>query len=366
MKSTKNKRQSFRSPRQVEDFWNLYKQDIYVEKPPHQLPPWLWPLLIFLLIILIVFWAAPTVIKRLQDGADGQANEPAQVVRIYDEQTRVVAEPVADVFAAADIKAARLTQALFDEPITILPASITYGFSKVRLADGTVGYMLTTELSERSDAIEPALAVNKLVVATTTKRIMSHANKGTLVAEVMMGTVLYADYRGDGISRVQLPSGGTGWISDDGLVILPPDGQIKPVADGVRYFCSTAMSFHNVTILDNGQSVDGISLPGIARIAAAVNGVSLPRSMAEQMNSGRAVSWSKNPETNLVDYELLQPGDLVFFAQVEDPEQVSQMAIWIDERQMLVESISNSAIRLLDPAQDEVLWSRLIAIRRIF
>jgi predicted RecA/RadA family phage recombinase len=366
LKSKKRQNQGFRSPRKVEDFWSLYKKDLYVEKPPNQMPPWMTPLITFVVIVLVIFWAAPTVLHRLEKGASNQNQQQPLVARIYDQTTWVVKEPVADVFAKADLKAGRLTQVLYNEPVTVLPANITYGFSKVKLGDGTQGYMLTAELSQYRDAIEPALAINKLVVATTTKRIMSHANKGSLVAEVMMGTILYADYRGDGISRVQLPSGDTGWVSDDGLVILPPDGKITPVADGARYFCSSAMAFHNVTILTNGQSVNGVSLAGVARVAAFVNGVTLPRSMADQMTSGQAVALKRNKDTSQVDFSQLKPGDLVFFARADQPDKVAQMAICIDDRQLLVENQGQSAIRLMDPTQNLALWSRVMAIRRIF
>ncbi len=364
---TKNKKiQAFRPPRQVEDFWNLYKKDLYVEKPPNQMPPWLRPLLVFLLIVLTVFWIAPTIIHRIQTGITNQDRQPLQIARIYNTDNRVVDRPVADVFAAADLKADRLTEVLYNEPVTVLPGTTTYGFTHVRLGDGTGGYMLTADLSTRTDAIEPALAIHKLVVTVATKRIMSHASKGTLVTEVAMGTVLYADYRGDGISRVQLPTGDVGWISDEGLIILNPQGSIQPVADGARYFCTTAMAFHNVTLLTNGQSIAGASLPGIARIAAFVNGVNLPRSMAAQMNSGQEVPLIRNPETKLVEYSQLEPGDLVFFARPDQPDQIDQMAICTDTRQLLIENKSQSAIRLLDPALNEALWSRVIAIRRIF
>ena len=356
----------FEPPMQIDKHWPIYRENVYVDSKPKRLPYWATPLITLLAIVVVVFYLAPTISRRVINLAHNRDSEGQQISRSYDEKNRVVSSPMADLYASADLKAKRLTQVLYNEPVTLFDVKTTYGFRQVQLSDGMTGYMRESDLSTYCDAAEPGLAINKLVVATGSKRIMSHAKTGTLIVEVMMGTVLYTDYRGDGISRVLLPSGGSGWISDDGLIILPPDGEVLPAENGSRYFTTTALSFLNVTLLNRGMTVYGASIPGIARVSAAVNGVALPRMIEDQFTSGNPVTLERDPDTQLVRTDSLQPGDLLFFGQTPDASEPVRMAICINENSMLVENQGRSSIRLLDPAKDEALWTNLIAIRRIF
>lgn len=363
-------KQGFVPPRQVEDHWQFYRKGLYVARPGRNLPAWLIPLAALLLIIVLVFWAVPTAITRIQNALNaGQDASQDQASLLYDLSTWTVNRSVADVFDRDDLKAGRVTQALFNEPVTILPAGCTYGFVKVRLTDGLEGYMRSTDLVDSRQSIEPDLFINKLVIASPTKRVMSHASRGTLVVEVTMGTVLFADYRGDGISRVRLPDGSEGWISDEGVIVLPPLGQIQPAAAGARYFCTTALAFNQVTVLPNGQSVRGISTAGIARLSAAVNGINLPRSLQGQSQSGTLVPLAQDETTGMIKLETLQAGDLVFLAAQGDKSATPQpvdMAIYMGSGQILYARVNQSAIRLTDLTQNTDLWQRIIQARRLF
>lgn len=362
-------RQGFVPPRQVEDHWNLYRKEIYVARPGRGLPAWFLPFLTLVLIIVIVFWIAPAIINHLQSSKTaGQEQQGNQASLLYDENTWTVSNAVADVFASDDLKADRVTQALYNEPVKILSKDCTYGFAQIQLNDSTKGFMLVKDLADYRDSIEPDLFRYKLIVSAPSKRIMSHASQGTLLVEVMMGTVLYADYRGDGISRVKLPDGSAGWISDDGVVILSPHGKIKPPADGAKYFCSTALAFNQVTKLENGQSIKGISTAGIARLAALVNGLELPRSVAAQSKYGQAVTLAKNKETGLVKLELIKSGDLVFFANSssEKDKTPDTLAICIDQNQVLYVRPGQTSIKLIDLTQNKDLWKQIFLVRRLF
>lgn len=365
----RRRKHGFISPRKVEDRWNFYRKGMYVERRRHGLPGWLLPLLALLLIVVMVFWGVPTIISRLQaviNADQGQTDN--QVNLLYGEDTWTVSKPVADVFDSDDLKAGRVTQALYNEPVRILSRDCAFGFAQVRLQDGTEGFMFLKDLADSRESIEPDLSSYRLVVAANTKRIMSHASSGTLLVEVVMGTVLFADYRGDGISRVRLPDGSEGWISDDGVIVLPPLGQIEPVAEGARYFCSTALAFNKVTVLQNGQSIYGVSTTGIARLAAAINGVTLPRSLAGQALSGQGISLSLDEETGLADLEQILPGDLVFLSAAagNNEGQPESLAICVDRNQVLYARPGQTSIKLIDLTQNIDLWQRIITVRRLF
>lgn len=405
----RSNRGKYVNPRQVEHHWNFYKKGIYIAKPSSGLPGWFLPLIALVLIVVLVFWGVPAAITRMQNQQQNPTGEDTPENQlIYDDRTQVVNRPIADIFDQPDLKAARVTQALYNEPVTIRPsgeigetgAAGATGFAPVALADGTTGFIMTRDLTARRTSIEPGLYRYKLVIATATKRIMSHASQGTLLVEVMMGTVLYADYRGDGISRVGLPDGTTGWISDEGVIVLPIGGAIETPDDAARYFCSTALTFRQVTVIENGQSIRGVSTTGIARLAAMINGLSVPRTLAGLSEMGSQIVVPRDPATGLIDLAALQPGDLLFLAAEPVPtagadeagnEETDSttsdskatgsvpeegtvvpaaspvaLAIYVDTNQILFARPIHSAIQLLDLSRQEDIQQRIVLIRRLF
>lgn len=365
-KSRNKRKKRFSSPRQVEDYWNFYRHDVYIEKPGRRLPGWLLPLLALLLIIALLFWAVPAVISRIQlfdkERQDGKEEPPAL---IYSEDIWTVGKPVADIFTAADIKAERESQVLYNEPVKVLPDETGYGFRKVKLADGTEGFMLLSDLVDSRDSIEPAYYQYKLVVGNLTKRVMSHSSRGTLLVEVMLGTVLFADYSGDGIYRVHLPGGDIGWISDEGVVVLGPEAEIAVPDQGGRYFTSTALLFNQITVLENGQSIMGISPAGIIRLAAFVNGVNLPRGIDRISQSGFPVGLIYNQESGLVEFDSLAKGDILVLDSGSGDEP-PDLAVYVDIGQILYAREGHTSIRLYDLTNNEDLWQRVTGARRLF
>jgi hypothetical protein len=357
---------SWKSPRQVENYWTFYKKDVYVSKRSSGLPGWLLPLLALVLIVVLVFWAAPLAVSRYQ--AQQSPPDPDLTARewLYDERTLVVGRPVADVFDRPDLKAGRVTQALYNEPVTLLAAAVPAGYVAVRLQDGVTGYMMASDLTAVRDSIEPALFLYKAVVINSSKRVMSHARRGTLLAEVMMGTVLYIDYRGAGVSRVLLPDGTSGWISDDGVVILPAEGKIEQPYNPNRAFCSTALTFLQATVLDNGQTIRGISTVGIVRLAAGINGLDLPRTLPGLLTAGSPVALQADETTGLIGLEDLQPGDLLILSDRQNPDEAADLAIYIDVDQILYARPSQTSMRLLNLSKNEDIWRRIMAVRRLF
>ena len=358
------------------------------------MPPWFAPLIVFLLIVALIFWAAPTVLSRLQIDIGKNEGETATVKYLYDESYRAVKQPVADVFAQPDIKSHRVAQTLYNEPVKVVEDEISWGFNQVLLPDGTSGYMLASDLSSDKQSLEPGLGFYQVTVVQSAKRIMSHARSGTMLVEVMMGTRLIADYRGDGILRLRLPDGQYGWASENGMMVIGADQEIEMAQEGARYFCSSAMTFHNVTVLAKGQSRSGISTEGIARIAGLVNGIALPREMKQQMMAGQAVELEYEPlqetsenETDedvesadtdsgdtadgpelkpAIDLDILQPADLVFADDAANPGEPVSMAIVMENGQFLMARPDRQSIQLVDPAQVPAWTERIIAIRRLY
>ncbi len=400
--------QGYMPPRQVEHYCKIYRKGTYLEKPSRQGPGWLVPLLAFLLIMVLVFWAVPLAISRIQAADNTQETAGETVVQtLYDQHTFTTRTPVADVYDRPDLKANRITQILFNEPVTVLPEQQLFGYTRIRLDDKTEGYTLTENLIDERTSIEPGFHSYKLVVASPVKRIMSHASRGTLLTEVMMGTVLFADYQGDSIFKITLPGGGEGWVSADGLIVSEPDADIQIPSDPERYFVNSVLEFSRVTVLENGLTVHGATVNGVARVAAYVNGISLPRQLEDQFHAGtliyeqdRMASLPVNehddqdrdessesdededtrltdadqadneisPSSDLLDYSMLVSGDLLFFADRTDGNVLQSLGIFIGGSEILYASQSDSSLRIVDLSQAEQgrLLESLISVRRIF
>ncbi len=405
--------QGYVPPRQVEHYWKIYRKGTYLEKPSRQGPGWIIPLLAFLLIMFLVFWAVPLAISRIQAADNRQeVTDPTVIQTVYDLNTYVCRLPVADVYDRPDLKANRITQILFNEPVTVLPEQDMFGYKKIRLDDGTEGYTLTENLVDDRTSVEPGFYDYKLVVASTVKRVMSHASRGTLLAEVMMGTVLFADYQGDSIFRVTLPDGSQGWVSTDGMIILETDAEIQAPADPERYFINSVLEFSRVTVLNNGLTVRGATVNGVARVAGLVNGVNLPRQLEDQFHAGTVIYQKNQSEiqtphqtdedldesearheqpaddedqnggsngteaaeneagsaADQLDFDVLVVGDLLFFADAEDGSLPHTMGIFIGGSEMLYARRSDSSISIVDlgQADQSLLIDRLISVRRVF
>ena len=363
----KNISRTWREPRQVDHYWSFYKKGLYVTKRTSGLPAWLLPLLVMILIIALVFWAAPMIVARMQAGWKlGQDAKQTTLPTQYSDETAVVLKPVADVFDKPDIKADRLTQVLFNEPVQLLQGADMPGFRAVRLHDGLNGYMMADDLTMERTSVEPATFIYKAVVVNGSKRVMSHARQGALIVEVMMGTELYIDYRGAGVSRVALPGGTSGWISDDGVVILPADGELQQPHDLRQAFCNTALSFPQVTYLENGQTIRGISPAGITRLSAKVNGLQVPRTLSGLEKAGKPVPFMISKTEGLPDLTTLLPGDLMIIADSMIQKEAAGLAIYLGEGQMIFARPEQTTIRLMNLAENKDIWQRILVVRRLF
>jgi cell wall-associated NlpC family hydrolase len=346
--------------------WNLKGRDAYVDPEKRKrLPLWFVPALAVILIAVLVFWGVPVAVARLRPLFGSGDGQPKPTQTLYNDRIMVVRIPVADVFETDDLRAVRRTQALYNEPVELTGLKASYGFAMVRLQDGVEGYMRLGDLTASHISIEPARQVSRILVTDLTKRIYSHASSGTLVAEAMMGTVLYSDYPGDGVFRVTLPGGETGWIGSNGVMALPIDTSSIPRSDSGRYFANSALAFLNVPFILNGMTRDGACPEGIATIAAAVNGISLPRTAAGQMATGIKVEIRRDDKGNLI-YDDMRRGDLVFFSSPADPAKPGQMGIYVDYAQVLTYRTGRSDIRIINLSENEGLANSLLSIRRLF
>lgn len=357
---------SFGEMQNVREKWDLSEKDAYVKQHGRRrVPRFVIPAGIFMLIAVLLFWALPGLVSRFAQNTGAGPDQVTVPVRVYTADTRVVRVYAANLFTEADIKSPYITQVLFNEPVTVLDTG-SEGFLHVSTEDGLQGYIRSEDLTDQLDSVEPNLHKYKLVVSDISKNVMSHASNGTLLIQVMMNTVLYSDIKSDGVYQVALPDGGTGWIGSSGVIELGTGDPVEKV--GVRYFVSSVLCFVNATQINHGITMRGLSVDGLAYVAAAVNGVNLPRTMEEQAAVGDRVDLTYDAVTGSLNVSGISPGDLVFFRDPNDPNSAApyEMAICTDTGTLLMTSTSRTSLKLVTITDDTELQARIIAVRKIF
>jgi gamma-D-glutamyl-L-lysine dipeptidyl-peptidase len=356
-------------PVRGQDSWKYVDRKVYIDDAMRRRTPvWVVPAVVTLLLALLVFFVAPYAASGLQSLFGNGDVDPGQTaVRVLADGTLVVKVEAADILDRPDLRGTRLTQALYNTPVVSDPARSVPGYTAVKLPDGTEGFITSDQLTSARDSAEPDLYKYKLVVSDRVRRIMSHASQGTLLQEVMMGTVLYSDFRGDGIYRVALAGGGTGWIGGNGLIELGVDEKVR--MSGAEAFVSSAMAFLDMTYLPGGLTQNGIDSIGLIQVSAAVNGKDLPRRLDALAAEGTEVALARDEVSGLWETDDWQDGDLVLFASATGDESgatYGDVALYIGEGQVLMARPSRSSVRLVTLADDPALSARIALVRRIF
>lgn len=357
----------FGETQNVRQIWDLSEKDAYVRQHGRRrIPHFVLPALILILLGVLLFWLLPVVVSRYFSGPDAAPQEVTAPITIYTDSTRVVNVFVSNLLTEPDIQSNRITQVLYNEPVTLLDSGSTAGFIHIQTLDGMQGYIKSTDVTAYRDSVEPNLHAYKLIVSDVSKNVMSHASNGTLLIEVMMNTVLFADAKSESVYQVSLPDGEKGWINSSGVIEL---GVLDPAEKvGVRYFVSAVLSFVNVTQVDHGLTMRGLSIEGLAYICAEVNGVTLPRTMEQQITKGERVDLTYDKVTGLLDVTSISPGDLVFFRDPNDAASAApyEMGICTDNGSLIMTSTNRTTLRLVTLEDKQALETRIIAVRRIF
>ncbi len=357
----------FGSAQDVRQEWDLTDKEEYLyQQKRHRLPRFVVPLAVLLMLVGLLFWLFPILLPKIFTSNEVVMQEDVEPDRIYSSSTRIITAYASNIYSVDDVTSVRISQVLYNEPVTLLDTDCDPLFVHIMTSDGISGYVKASEITDQVDSVEPNLHTCKLVVSDMSKNIMSAASNGTLLVEVMMNTVLYADVKSDGVYQVALPDGETGWISSSGVIELGVNDSVEEV--GVRYFVSSVISFVNATQLSHGLTMRGMSVEGLAYVSADVNGIVLPRTMAEQAQSGEAVEIVYDEVTGLLDVSCIMPGDLVFFSNPADSSSTVpyQMGICTDTGSLIMVSKSQTSIKLITLEADSDVASQIISIRRIF
>ena len=320
---------------------------------------------VVILVVASVFYILPAVLPGFFKGSNIELFVEKPVNLIYDDTYRVVRKSVSDVMSEPSPSSERVTQVLYNEPVKILADNMGDGYTLIKTVDGIEGYVKSSDLLSGTDSVEPDLHEYKLIVSETSKNVMTHVSQGTLITQVMMNTVLYADVKRDGVYQVSLPGGGTGWIGSSGVIEISPRAEIEEVS--CRYFVSSALSFVNSVYKENGITMNGMSVSGMTYVCSCVNGISMPRTLEGQMQMGTEVTLEYDVVTGELITDDIIPGDLVFFEVVgTDGSEEYEMAVCTGTGTLLMVSSSGTTMRLVDFGPESSLCDKIVTVRRVF
>ncbi len=325
---------------------------------------------VFIFLLVGVFYILPRLSNIVPDFFKGTNIElfakPVINLEFEDSSYRVVIDSTVALMSAPEASSDRIAEVLFNEPVTYISPSRN-GYCKIKTSDGLTGYVKDSSLIDETDSIEPDNHQFKLIVSDPSKNIMTHASNGTLIKKVMMNTVLYGDIKREGVYQVALPGGTIGWIGSSGVIELSPRAETEEVSS--RYFVSSVLTFVNAEYIKNGMSIDGASVNGVVYVSAEVNGIAIPRTMAEQAKAGVEVIPEPDAVTGEIMIDQILPGDILFLSSPKKSsgdKEIYEMAVCTDTGTLFMLSPARTTVRLRNFESGDEICNRIITIRRVF
>lgn len=298
--------------------------------------------------------AFPEKASSAPASADTQPAGPGEPARVdgipMDERTAVITDSIADIYAQPDIQVERITQALYNQPVTILDEKS--GWARVAVVDGSRGWIRTRYLDKNVSSIYGRASNHRIVVTSKEKSIFSSPANGYTVKDVPMGAEFLTFNNYGEAYEVYLPGNRTGWLRGSGIIHIALDEEV-PVTTKMD-FVATALKFKGTSFLLNGLSTMGMDASGLVYISARVNGVDLSRNLAGQYLAGTSV-----------EIEDAAEGDLVFLAADSDPETPSCVGICIGDGSYIYSGKLNGYVTVCG-LKEENREGKIIAVKRIF
>lgn len=267
-----------------------------------------------------------------------------------DEKAAVIADSIVDIFSEPDVQSDRVTEALYNQPVSILDEKS--GWSRVAVVDGSRGWVRTKFLDRNITSIYGREYNHRIVVTSKEKSIFSSPSGGYTVKDVVMGTELLSFNDYSDAYEVYLPGNRTGWLRGSGIMHIETNGRI-PVTKK-EDFVATALKFKGTSYLLNGLSTMGMDSSGLVYISARINGVNLSRNIGGQYLAGSGVSTEEAKE-----------GDLVFLAPDGDTSAPSCVGICIGNGSYIYAGRLAGYV-MVSSLNEANIEGQIIAIRRIF
>ncbi|OPZ84108.1 MAG: Gamma-D-glutamyl-L-lysine endopeptidase [Firmicutes bacterium ADurb.Bin419] len=288
---------------------------------------------IFLYLIIVVqILTGCSIIDRQVSSDVSQNTESPEVINERYKDKAVIIDTAVDIFAEADINSQRITQGLFNEPVTVLEEKDTW--IKVRTVDGSYGWLRSKFIDKDCTSVKKELYSNRIIITGAVKTVYTNYGGGATLKEVVMGTEFFIKSKRKDYYEVLVPGNLTGWVEMKNTIQLPSDKPIPiTTADD---FVATAGKFKGTQYLTGGVGArQGMDCSGVVYICAKINGVDLPRGTVEQFE------FIKEGPGTVEDIKL---GDLLFFSSNEELSEVSDVGIYMGNNQILFDNKAKGSI----------------------
>lgn len=274
--------------------------------------------------------AAESLHRRLAT-LDGAIRVVDRIIRLPDgiEQDRahaLVTAAVAPMLAGPAVVESHVSQALLGHRLVVLRRSGRW--LQCRAQDGYLGWVHRGYLHRVDESAARAWEMGTAGVACMSLGGHVVAPDGDVLARLPWGARLILD---DG--RAVLPDGSAG----------PFVGEILPLAEQEsRYpangaaIVQTAARWMGAPYLWGGTTPAGVDCSGLAQAVFRTHGRELPRDSDQQADVGTPVDPGR-------DFENLQAGDLLFFA--EEPDRITHVTVSVGGPEIIHSSLGNGGVR---------------------
>jgi gamma-D-glutamyl-L-lysine dipeptidyl-peptidase len=230
-------------------------------------------------------WTSPEAPRDIDAPAVAAAPDVAGWAKSMDTETRL------------GLHGRTLTQLLYGEPVMV--RSERDGWAEIvapwqpSSADelGYPGWVPSAHLGEL-----PAAATAPIAVKVPTASLTAEPGSGPLT-ELSFGTVLASVDHADGFTKVALPDGATGWLSDE---VTRPVDEASTAEDRIRL----GSLFLGLDYLWGGTSAYGLDCSGLIHAVSRVLGRRIPRDAHDQAAALESIP-----------VDDARPGDLYFFGR---------------------------------------------------
>ncbi|MCX7710993.1 MAG: C40 family peptidase [Clostridia bacterium] len=288
----------------------------------------------------------------VQSDSGETAAKPHEKKQDMNKNIGVIIDTVADVFKEPSVQSERVTQAIFNQSVTIL--NIKEDWIQVKVLDGYTGWVKSKFIEKDLSGVNEEGYEYRLVVTTKTKSVYSMPKGGVILKQVVMGTEFSVMDKRDNWYQVALPGKTSGWVNESGTIQVAAKEHIPKTT--AADFVATASKLKGSVYLWGGISSMGIDYSGLTYICSRINGVDLPRDADMQYTVGEEIE--KNTD-------LMKPGDLVFFSAKEDLKGISHVGIYTGNSQFIHATKSKGAVAI-GTLGDEYYRQRFVGVRRIF
>lgn len=244
----------------------------------------------------------------------------------------VVSAAVAPMLSAARIQATQVSQAVLGSRLIVFRREGRW--LQCRGPDGYIGWVHAGYVALMDEAMARAWELGADGDLWVSLDACVVADGGDVMARLPWGARVLREQ--DGI--VRLPDGRTGHGRGE-MLPLGARGLGFPL-EGTA-LCETAARWLGVPYLWGGITMGGVDCSGFVQAVYRMHGRLIPRDSDQQSRAGEPVEPGK-------DFELLHPGDLLFFA--ETPGRCSHVAMSTGGSRIVHSSLGNGGVARNDMA----------------